>query len=131
MCSICPSIQGWNNINSFVSISNILFNSFIISAANCGPLSNTILFGNLSNFHTLSLNNLANSSTNVSSIIITKCIILDNLLQTTIIASFLTTNSNFVIKSTIKYVYSFFRTSLNFNFLANYHKMNYLLICDI
>ena len=76
----------------------------------------TTLSSNPCNFHTLSLNNLANSSANVPSVIVTKCIILDNLSQTTKIISFLATNSNFVIKSTIRCVHSFSSTSLSFNF---------------
>ena len=98
----------------------MLFNSLVISAVNCGPLSNTILSGNLYNFHILSLNNLANSFAEVSSVVATKCVILNNLLQTTRIAFFLATNSSFVIKSTIKYIYSFSRTSLSFNFPCRY-----------
>ena len=65
----------------------MLFNSFIISAANCGLLSNFILSGNLYNFHILFLNNL-NPFTDVPSVVATKCVILNNLLQTTKIAFF-------------------------------------------
>ena len=100
--SICSSVWGWNDINSFVSISNIRFNSLIISTANWGPPSNTILSRNPCNFYMLSLNSLANFSTNVFSIVATKYIILDNLLQTTRTAFFLATNSNFVMKSTVR-----------------------------
>ena len=64
----------------------------------------------------LSLNNLTNLSANIPFVVATKCIILDNLLQTTRITSFLTTNSNFVIKSTIKCVYSPSSTLFNFKF---------------
>ena len=67
----------------------------------------------------LSLNNLANPSTNVPSVVATKCDILDNLLQTTSIASFLATNSNLVIKSTIKCVYGFSRTFFSFPISAS------------
>ena len=115
MYFICLSIWEWNNINSLVLIPNILFNSLIISATNCSLLSNMIFS---SNFHILSLNNLVNSSTNISFVIVTKYVILDNLLQTTRIASFLATNGNFVIKSTIRYIYGFSRTLLNLNFSA-------------
>jgi len=76
-------------------------------------------FGNLCNFYILSLNNCANPSTNVPSVIATKCVILDNLSQTTRIASFPATNSNFIIKSTVKYIHGFFSISLNFNFSAS------------
>ena len=79
-------------------------------------LSNTILSGNLYNLHTLSQNNFTNSFANISSIVATKYIILDNLSQTTRIASFLATNSNFIINSTIRCVYGFSGISLNFNF---------------
>ena len=110
------SVWEWNDVDSFVLISNMLFNSLIISAVNYSPLSNTILFSNPYNFYILSLNSLANPSADVSFIIATKCVILDNLLQMTRIISFLATNSNFVIKFTIRCVYGFSRTSLNFNF---------------
>ena len=97
----------------------MLFNSFIISATNYSPLSDIMLSGNLYNFHTLSLNSLASSSTNIPSIVATKYVIFDNLSQTTGIASFPAINGNFVIKSTIRCVHSFFRTLLNFSFLAS------------
>ena len=83
------------------------------SAVNYGLLSDTILSSNPCNFHILFLNSVVNPS-----IVATKCIILDNLSQTTRIAFFPVTNSNFVIKSTIKYVHSFSSTPLNFNFPA-------------
>jgi len=79
---------------------NILFNSLVNSTINCSPLSNTILFSNSCNFHTLSLNHLANISTDVFSIVVIKYIILDNLSHTTSIVSFSVTNSNLVIKDT-------------------------------
>ena len=115
---VCPSVCRWKTVNNFVSISNILFSSFINSAVNCGSLSNTTLSGHPYSFHILSLNSLTNLSTNVSSVIATKYIILNNLSQITRIVSFLTTSSNLVIKSTIKCVHSFSGTSLNFNFPA-------------
>ena len=105
--SVCLSVCGWNAVNSFVSISNILFNTLVIFAANYGPLSDITLSDNPCNFHTLSLNNCASLSTNFSFIVATKYVILDNLSQTTRIASFLATNGNFMIKLTIKYVHNF------------------------
>ena len=116
ICLVCPSVCGWKAINSFISIPNILFNSFVNSAANYGSLSSTTLSGNLCNFHTLFLNNLANPFTNVPSVVATKYIILNNLLQTTSITSFPATNSNFVIKSTIRWVQGFSVILLKFNF---------------
>ena len=95
---------------------NILFNFFIIFATNCSSLSDTILSGNLCNFYILSLNSYTNPSANVPSVVATKYVILDNLSQTTRITSFPATISNFVIKSTIKCVYNFSGTLLNFNF---------------
>ena len=98
------SVCRWNNVDNFVSIPNILLSFFINSTANCDPLSDTILSDNLCNFYILSLNNHNNFSTDVSSIVVTKCIILDNLSHMTKIVSFLATNSNLVIKSTIRCV---------------------------
>ena len=116
MYSICLSVWEWNNVDSFILIPSIPFNSLVISTANYSPLFNTILSSNLCNFYILSLNNLANPFTNVSSVIATKCVILDNLLQTTRTTSFFATNGNLVIKSTIGYAHSFSGTLLNFNF---------------
>ena len=70
-------------INNLVSIPNILFNFFSKFAANYGSLSDITLSGNLCNFHILFLNNLANPSTDISSIITIKYAILDNLLYIT------------------------------------------------
>ncbi len=78
------------------------------------------LSGNSCSFHILSLNNCANPFTNVSFAIVTKYVILNKLLQTTRIISFPATNSNLVMKSTIKYVHSFSGISLNFSFLYWY-----------
>ena len=114
--SICLSICGWNTVNSFFSIPSILFNSFINYNAKWGPLSDTTLSGNPCNFHTLFLNNLANPSIDVSSMVATKYVIFDNQLQTTRITSFPAITSNFVMNSTIRYVYSSSGTSLNFSF---------------
>ena len=87
---------------------------------NWSPLSDTTLSGNPCNFYILSLNSLAKPFTNVPSVAATKCVIFDSLLQTTRIASFLATTGNFVIKSTIRYVYGFSGISLSFNFLSPY-----------
>ena len=57
----------------------------------------------------------ANPSTDVSSVVV-KYIILDNLSQTTRIVSFSATNGNFVMKSTVRYVYGFSGTSFSFSF---------------
>jgi len=67
---------------------------------NCGPLSKIMLFGNPCSFHMLSLNNLANPSANVFSIVGMKCTILVNLSTTTKIESYPCANSNLVMKST-------------------------------
>ena len=99
MHSICLSQK---TVNSFVSIPNILFNSFINFTINCSSLSEIMLFSSPCNFHMLFLNNLANPS-----VIATKCVIFENLSHTTSIISFSATNSNLVMKSTIKYVHSF------------------------
>ena len=91
-----------NTVNSFILISNILFNFLVNSAMNYSSLSNTILSSNLYNFHILSLNSLTNPFADVPSVVVTKYIILNNLLQTISITSFSATNSNLIIKSTIK-----------------------------
>ena len=113
-----PSVCGQKIVDNFILISNILFSFFVNSAANYDSLSDTTLFGNPCNFHILSLNSLVNLSANVPSIVATKCVILNNLLQTTRIVSFPATSGNLVIKLTIKCVHSFSGTSLSFNFPA-------------
>ena len=114
--SICLYICRWNAVDNLVSIPNILFNSFVNSATNWGPL---LLITLSSNFHTLSLNNLANSFTNVPFVVAIKCTIFDNQLHTTKITSFSVTNGNLVIKFTIKYIHTFFGTSFVINFPTN------------
>ena len=96
----------------------LCFNFLVNSAANYSLLSKITLSSNLYNFHTLSLNNLANPSTNISSVITTRYAILDNLLYTTKIAFFSAINNNLVIKFTIKHVYNFSSTSFAINFSA-------------
>ena len=95
MHSVCPFVCRWYDVDSFVFIPNMLFNSFVISAANYGSLSDIILFSNPCNFYILFLNNLTNPSADVSSVVVTKCVILDNLSQTTRISSFLAINFSF------------------------------------
>ena len=69
--------------------------------------------------YTLSLDNLSSPSTDISFIVATKYVILDNLPQITKIVSFPATTGNFVIKSTVRYVHGFSYISLNFNFPTN------------
>ena len=97
---------------------SILFNSLVNSAVNYGLLSDTTLSGNPCSLHALSLKSLANPFAIVSSVVATKCVIFDSLLQTTKITSFPATIGNLVIKSTNMCVHSFSRTSPNFNFPA-------------
>ena len=86
------------------SIPNILFNSLINSAANCGSLSKMILSGSLYNFYILSLNSLASSSADVFSVVEIKWTIFVNLSTTTEIESYSWASGNLVIKSTKIYV---------------------------
>jgi len=80
-------------------------NSFFVNfTTNCGLLFNTMLFDNIYNFYMLSLNNLTNSFADILSVVVIKCVIFNNLSHTTKIVFFSTTNSNFIIKSTIIYV---------------------------
>jgi len=97
-------------------MSNILFNFLVNSVANCCPLSDTTLSGNPCSLYTLSMKSLANPSAVVPSVVATKCVIFDSLLQTTKIASFPVTISNLVMKSTDICVYGFSGTSPNFSF---------------
>ena len=59
------------------------FNSLIIPATNCGPLSEMMLSGSPCNFQTLSLNSQASPSALVLSIVDMKCAIFVNLSTTT------------------------------------------------
>ena len=76
-------MTGYFNIRDSI----ILFNPLIIPATNCGPLSEITLSGNPCNFHTLSLNSLANPFTVIFSVITTKWDIFENLSHTTKIES--------------------------------------------
>ena len=83
-------------------------NSFFINfTTNWSFLSNTMLSDNIYNFHMLFLNNLTNPFANILSIVVIKYVIFNNLSHITKIVFFSTTNSNFMIKSTIIYIYSF------------------------
>ena len=64
------------------------FNSFIIPAANCGPLSKIMLSGSPCNFQILSLNSHVSPSALVLSVVGTKYAIFVNLSTTTKIASY-------------------------------------------
>ena len=127
MHSVCLSFCIWNTVDNLISIPNILFNSFVKSAANCSSISEIMLSCNSCNFYTLFINNLANLSTNIPSVVATKCAIFDNLLYTTSIISFLIINSNLVFKSTIKYVYSFSGTSFSISFSAGTSVLFFIL----
>jgi len=96
-------VDGMISITSFQY--PIFYNFFVNSTANYIFLSDTTLSSNLCNFYMSSMNSLTNLSTIISSVVATKCVILDNLLHTTKIAYFPTTNGNFVIKFTIKYIH--------------------------
>ena len=66
----------------------------------------------------LFLSSLANLSTEISSIITTKCVIFDNLSHTTKIIFFSTTNSNFIVNFITKCVHSFSEILFIINFPA-------------
>ena len=102
--SVYLSIYRWKAIDSFISISNILFNSLINLTANCSLLSEVTLSGNPYNFHILSLNNLTNFSAIIFSIVIIKYNILKNLSHTTKIELWSLDTGNFIIKSTNIYI---------------------------
>jgi len=106
-------------VDSFIYIPNILFNSFINPAANCGPLSKITLSGNPCNFHTLSLNNLADPSAIIFSVVAIKCDIFKNLSHTTKIESWSLDTSNFVIKSTNICCYSLSNIMFGLSFSAD------------
>jgi len=114
--SVCLFVYRWKDVDNFVSIPSILFSFLVNSIINYSPLSEITLFSNLCNLYTLSLNNLASPSADVLFIIAIKWVIFDNLSKTTKIISFSTTNSNFVIKPTVRCVHSFFSTSFAINF---------------
>ena len=89
-----------------------------------GPLSDIILSGNSYNFHILSLNSLTKPFADIPSVIVTKYAILDNLSHTTRIIFFSATNSNLMMKSTIKCIHSL----LDILFAINFPTSTYLLV---
>ena len=118
MCSVCPLVCGWKAVDNFVWIPNIKFSSLVNSATNCGSLSDTTFSSKPCSLYTLSLKSLTNPFADISSIVAMKCVIFDNLSQTTKIASFPATIGNLVMKSTDICIHSFSGTSPNFNFPA-------------
>ena len=102
--SVYLSVYKWKAIDSFISISNILFNSLINLTANYSLLSEVTLSGNPCNFHILSLNNLTNFSAIIFSIVIIKYNILKNLSHTTKIELWSLDTGNFIIKFTNIYI---------------------------
>ena len=81
----------------FVWIHSIRFNSLVKFTTNWRLLSDITLSSSPCSFYML-------SSANISSVAATKYIF-DNMLHTTRIVSFSTTNGNLVMKSTVKYVH--------------------------
>ena len=94
-----------------------MFSFLVNHITNYSLLSEIIFSGNLYNFYILFLNHLANSSIVISFVVVIKSVILSNLSYTIRITYFFTTNGNFVIKSIIKYIHSFYSTSFAINFL--------------
>jgi len=97
-----------------------LFNSHITPIANWDPLSEMILSGNPCNFYILSLNNLANPSTNVFFIVEIKYTIFVNLLTTTRIELYPCASGNLVIKSAEIYTQGFSGIEFGINFPTGY-----------
>ena len=64
-------------LSTTLSQSPAFYSTLISSATNCGSLSDIILTGNPCSFHTLFLNNLANPFADISSVVATKCVILE------------------------------------------------------
>jgi hypothetical protein len=86
--SVCPSVWGWNAVDNRQSTPSRSHNLFQNTAANCGPLSDIIVFGSPCNL-TTSLTNISASPR--ASIIVwhgTKCLIFDSRSTTTQMASY-------------------------------------------
>jgi len=124
MYLVCPSVCEWKAINNIVWISNILFSSFVIPAANYSLLLNIMLSNNSCSFYTLFLSNIVNLSTNILFIIAIKYTILDSLLYTTKIVFFA---GSFVIKSIVKYIYDFSKISFVINFSTSISVIFFIL----
>ena len=73
----------------------------MISATNCGPLSEIILSGNPCNFQILSLNNHASPSVLIHSVVAIKYAIFVSLSTTTNIALYPCAKGNFIMKSAL------------------------------
>ena len=107
-----------NAVNNLLSIPNILFNFLINPAANWGPLSEMMLSSSLCSFYTLSLNNLANLSADVFSVVDIKWTILVNQSTTTRMLLYPYAKGNLAIKSTDICVYGFSGIEFGINFSA-------------
>ena len=117
VCSIYLSIYLLKSgmLLTILSQCPTFFNFLIKTTTNYEPLLNITFSDKLCIFHILFLNSYASSSL---LLLLKVCVILDNLLHTTKITSFLTTNSDFIIKSTIRYIHNFSRISFAISFLA-------------
>ena len=102
--------------SAIYSQSNIPFNSLINPAANWGPLSEMMLSSSLYSFYTLSLNNLANLSADVFSVVDIKWTILVNQSTTTRMLLYPYAKGNLAIKSTDICVYGFSGIEFGINF---------------
>ena len=104
--------------HSAQSLTNILFSSHINPTTNCGPLSDIMLSDRPCNFHILSLNNHANPSTDVFSVVGIKCTILVNWSTTTRIESYSCAKGNLVMKSADIYAQGFSGIEFGINLSA-------------
>jgi len=86
------------------------------SVVNYSPLSKIMLSGSPYSFQTLSLNSYARPSILVLSIVGMKCAIFVNLSTTTKIESYSCTKGNFVIKSMLMLVHTFFEIEFGISF---------------
>jgi len=109
-----------DTVDSLLLIPNILFSSCIISAINCGPLLEIMLFGNPCSFHTLFLNNLASPSADVFSVVGIKWTIFVNLSTTTKIELYPCAIGSLVIKSANICIQGFSGIELGINLSASY-----------
>jgi len=121
------SLWGCNFWVGGLAYDNISFNFLINLATNCKPLSEITLSDNLCNFHTLSLNNLANPSSIIFSVIAIKLPVSRDYNSILAVYDRFLKMLYFIINSTDIYCYDLSSTVFGLNFPAGISALFFIL----
>ena len=123
--SICPSVYGWYAIDNLVLIPRISFSSFMNSAMNCGPLSNSAVSGKPWSFQTWSLKSVARPLAEVVVDVRIICAYFVWWQHVTNSASYPCTSGRHVIKSVVISFQGCMVASLGLSFPAGFSGKNF------